>query len=89
MFDINWNDATTSPDTTFEQTTVSPHVNQFMADYMFVRLKMVAAGIDPLLEVGSGGYADLALSIVDDAYNQHTATFNKAEEKLSIQQPEA
>jgi hypothetical protein len=54
---------------TFEQTTVSPHVNQFMVDYMFVRDKLNSADISPLVDMGMGD-GDLALSIVNDAYNQ-------------------
>jgi hypothetical protein len=52
---------------TFEQTTVSPHVLQFMTDYLFIRDKLINSGIDPVnpTEIGD---ADVALSIVNDAY---------------------
>lgn len=57
-------------DLQFEQTIVSPHVNQFMTDYMFVKDKLSATGVERLIDT-AGGDADLALSIVNDAYNQH------------------
>lgn len=59
----------TTPDTSFERTTVSPHVNQFLADYMFVRDRLIASRIEPMVDMGMGD-GDLSLSIVNDAYNQ-------------------
>jgi hypothetical protein len=62
----NWE---TYSDPSFEQTTVSVHVNQFMVDYMFVRDKLRNADVALTMDTGMGE-ADLVLSIVNDAYNQ-------------------
>jgi len=86
---LNWQqkepnyDATKDFDAQFEQATVSPHVNQFLADYLFTRTKLVSAGINPILDNGSGE-ADLALSLINDAYN-HQHIFEKENNALLLQ----
>jgi len=75
MLDYLWDTSDTDPNTdttpdhAFERASVSPHVNQFMVDYMFVHDKLISACINPLVDMGMGD-GDLALSIVNDAYNQ-------------------
>jgi len=64
---------TTTPDQLFEQTTVSPHVNQFMVDYLFTHDKLLASNVNPQIDTGMGE-ADLALSIVNDAYEHERRT---------------
>lgn len=63
------------PDLDFEKTTTSPHVLQFMADYTFTRQKLIAEGVEPLMDTGIGN-ADLALSIVNDAYTHERMSKN-------------
>jgi len=57
---------------TSEQPPVSPHVNQFLADYLHVRKTMLANDTPVTLE-----YADLALSIVNDSYNHERGSKHK------------
>lgn len=66
-------DINTSPDVQFEQSTVSPVVLQFTVDYLFVKHRLTAEGIATTVDTGMGD-ADLALSIVNDAYNHDRAT---------------
>lgn len=57
-------------ETQFEQSTVSPHVNQFLVDYMFIFDKLTSKGIAVQIDMGMGD-GDLALSILNDAYSHH------------------
>lgn len=66
-----------SDDVNFEQTTVSQGVLQMATDYLFVRQKLMAAGAVIVNDFG----ADLALSIVSDAYAH--------EEKKNLAQKQA
>jgi len=83
---LNWQqkelnyDATKDLNAQFEQATVSPHVNQFLADYLFVRTKLVSTGINPIVD-SSVGDCDLALSLINDAYN-HQHIFEKENNDL-------
>jgi len=86
LFMLNWQqkelnyDSTKDLNTQFEQATVSPHVNQFLADYLFTRTKLIANDINPLVE-SSAGDCDLALSLINDAYN-HQHIFEKENNEL-------
>jgi len=65
-----------------EQPSVSPHVNQFLIDYMHTLKQLQEAGIPNLIEAGMGD-VDLVLSIVNDAYNQHRFNRHQALEKAA------
>ena len=73
----NLDDSTLEPsdldhDLQFEQVTTSPHVLQFTTDYLFVRQTLLAKDAPLTIDAGMGD-ADMALSIVNDAYahNNH------------------
>lgn len=74
-------------ETQFEQSTVSPHVNQFLVDYMFVYDKLTNKGIAVQIDTCMGD-GDLALSILNDAYSHQEMKGKKAiPEEAAVDNP--
>ena len=73
-------------DIQFEQTTVSEHVNQYLVDYMFVRDRLIAAGVVPCIET-SEMFVDKAAALLGDANDQLQAVLRIEHDIASREQP--